>query len=210
MANTRLFTVNHACLHLLMLLLCSLRVPNFQVQRLPQKLVNLLKTRTCRNCGNRERERVHRTAECSKVVLKTSIHTVIKTLQSRHSTNLQYSPETKTSSEAFEKTASSWPKSSRTNKNLNSDLEHERSTSSEPESGQRILTGRSRSWILSLNQITSELIETAALPRLWKTVATYMVPVEMIFLNSKTAILDVLDQLLLLPFCSTVSRFLEL
>jgi len=40
MANTRLFTVNHACLHLLMLLLCSLRAPNFQVQRLPQKLVN--------------------------------------------------------------------------------------------------------------------------------------------------------------------------
>jgi hypothetical protein len=117
--------------------LCSLRAPNFQVQRLSQKLVNLLKTRTCRNCGNREkerereRERVHRTAECSKVVLKTNIHKVIKTLQSRHSKNLQYSPETKTSSEAFEKTASSWPKNSRTNKNLNSDLEHERSTSSE-------------------------------------------------------------------------------
>jgi hypothetical protein len=134
MANTRLFTVNHACLHLLMLLLCSLRAPNFQVQRLPQKLVNLLKTRTCRNCGNRDRERQResRTAECSKVVLKTNIHKVKKTLQSRHSTNLQYSPKTKTSSEALEKTASSWPKSSRTNKNLNSDLEHERSTSSEP------------------------------------------------------------------------------
>ncbi len=77
MANTRLFTVNHACLHLLMLLLCSLRAPNFQVQRLPQKLVNLLKTRTCRNYG--ERERVHRTAECSKVVLKTNKNLAVTT-----------------------------------------------------------------------------------------------------------------------------------
>jgi hypothetical protein len=132
MANTRLFTVNHACLHLLMLLLCSLRAPNFQVQRLPQKLVNLLKTRTCRNCGNteRERERVE-LLNVQKWFWKLTF-TIKKTLQSRHSTNLQYSPKTKTSSEAFEKTASSWPKSSRTNKNLNSDLEHERSTSSEP------------------------------------------------------------------------------
>jgi hypothetical protein len=125
MANTRLFTVNHACLHFLMLLLCSLRAPNFQVQRLPQKLVNLLKTRTCRNYGEREREFIE------LLNVQKWFWKLIKTLQSRHSTNLQYSPEAKTSSEAFEKTASSWPKSSRTNKNLNSDLEHERSTSSE-------------------------------------------------------------------------------